>query len=196
MQVNSTRELFSFDAAKQASTQTQIMMQVLVIFWECHVKKGLRSSLGPLRWRFLIDNLLPWTEVQGRDVATLSEFGPWCVFEGLFWHFSDTSVVTDDASKWRLLQGLPLGLSEDSCVLPPKTEINMFKSEVKTTFSTLLVHISQLFIFCLLFPYRSPWRIFWNWVAIRQANRGPTLPPRTRGSDAAPSHTSMFLVVL
>lgn len=40
--------------------------------------------------------------------------------------------------------------------------------------------------------YRSPSRIFWNCVAIRQANRGPTLPPRTNGSATPASHTSIF----
>lgn len=175
-------------------------MQVLVVFWECHVKKGLRILLRPLRWQFLFDILLPWPEVHDRDVATLSEFGHWRVFEGLFWQFSDASVVTDDASKWCLLQGFPLGVSEDSFVLPPKTEIKsllIFKSEVHTTFSTPFCSRKSIIHFLfLLFAYRSPRRIFWNWVAIKQANRGPTLPPRTRGSDAAPSHTSMFLVVL
>lgn len=43
-----------------------------------------------------------------------------------------------------------------------------------------------------LVQYRSPWRILWNWVEIRQANRGPTLPPGTKGSATPPSHTSML----
>lgn len=49
-----------------------------------------------------------------------------------------------------------------------------------------------LFQIHFLLAYRSPWRILWNWVAIRQANRGPTLPPRTNGSSTPPSHTSML----
>lgn len=40
--------------------------------------------------------------------------------------------------------------------------------------------------------YRSPSRIFWNCVEMRQAKRGPTLPPRTKGSATPPSHTSML----
>lgn len=49
------------------------------------------------------------------------------VLERLLWYFSDTSVVTDDAGKWRQLQGLPLGPGEDSLLLPPKSEIESLK---------------------------------------------------------------------
>ena len=41
----------------------------------------------------------------------------------------------------------------------------------------------------------SPWRFLWNWVAMRQANRGPTRPPRTKGSATPPIQTSMLSVV-
>lgn len=67
--------------------------------------------------------LLPRAEVKDRDVAALCVTRPARPkLEGFVRHLSDTSVVTDDAGKRRSPQGIPLGLSEDSIVLPPKSE--------------------------------------------------------------------------
>lgn len=46
-----------------------------------------------------------------------------------------------------------------------------------------------------LLSYLSPSRIFLNWVPIRQAMRGPTLPPFTKGSASAPIQMSIFFGV-
>lgn len=40
--------------------------------------------------------------------------------------------------------------------------------------------------------HRSPWRILWNCVAMRQDSRGPTRPSLTKGSATPPIHTSML----
>lgn len=67
--------------------------------------------------------ILPRTEVKVGDVPAGCVSGPSrSEQEGFVWHLSDASVVADDPGKRRFPQGLPLGVSEDSCVFPPEPE--------------------------------------------------------------------------
>lgn len=70
-----------------------------------------------------LTTLLPRTEVKVGDVPAGCVSGPpRSEQEGFVWHLSDASVVTDDPGKRCFPQGRLLGISEDSCVLPPEPE--------------------------------------------------------------------------
>lgn len=146
------------------------------------------SLSDQLRWGFLSDILPPRTEVESRYILTPGEIRPALVLKRLFRDFCNASVVADDAGKWRLPQGVPLLLGEHSLFLPPKSKVDRNVKLCSHRQPSLKINRNVF----MPFPHRSPWRILWNCVEMRQANSGPTLPPRTNGSATPPIHTSML----
>lgn len=82
-----------------------------------------------------LTTLLPWIEVKLRDVLALGVAIPSRPEqEGVFRDFSDTSIVADYTSHWCLPQWPFLSLSEDSIILPPKSEMGQrlkFKDQIQ-----------------------------------------------------------------
>lgn len=75
----------------------------------------------------LLTILLPWTEVEGSDILAFGvTSSSRAVLKGSFRYFSDTCVVTDNASQRGAPQGILLSISKYTIILPPQSEIGRF----------------------------------------------------------------------